>query len=161
MSLVDKIVALAETIGADIRGLINGKVDKVSGKGLSDANFTELEKAKLDGIASAATKNRPDSENADKVHTHSPADVGLGEVDNTSDEDKPMSRAQRAAMAAKFNRGDVAQEVGDNSSRVISQKASTEAFYRAGSGVAKAGKIHVQSTAPTVDVEDGDIWLKI
>ena len=98
---------------------------------------------------------------AEKEHTHSPAEVGLGEVDNTSDEDKPMSRAQRAAMAAKFNRGDVAQEVGDNSSRVISQKASTEAFYRAGSGVAKAGKIHVQSTAPTVDVEDGDIWLKI
>lgn len=98
---------------------------------------------------------------ADKVHTHFPAEVGLGEVDNTSDEDKPMSRAQRAAMAAKFNRGDVAQEVGNNSSRVISQKASTEAFYRAGSGLAKAGKIHVQSTAPTVDVEDGDIWLKI
>lgn len=98
---------------------------------------------------------------ADKAHTHSPAEVGLGEVDNTSDEDKPMGRAHRAAMAAKFNRGDVAQEVGDNSSKVISQKASTEAFYRAGSGVEKAGKIHVQSTPPTVDVEDGDIWLKI
>lgn len=160
MSLVDKIVTMAETIGADVRELISGKVDKVSGKGLSDTNFTQAEKTKLEGIASAATKNRLDSENADKVHTHSPAEVGLDQVDNTSDEDKPMSRAQREAMAAKFSRGDVAQEVGDNSSRVMSQKASTEAFYRAGSG-AVAGKIYVQSTAPTVDVEDGDIWLKI
>lgn len=123
MSLVDKIIAVVETIGADIKALYADK--------------------------------------SDKTHTHTPAEVGLGEVDNTSDEDKPMSRAQRAAMAAKFNRGDVAQEVGDNSSKVMSQKASTESFYRAGSGVQKAGKIHVQSTEPTVDVEDGDIWLKI
>lgn len=137
------------------------KVDKEAGKQLSDENYTLDEKDKLSGIAEQATKNRSDSENADKVHTHTPAEVGLGEVDNTSDEDKPMSRAQRAAMAAKFNRGDVAQEVGDNSSKVMSQKASTEAFFRAGSGVTKAGKIHVQSTEPTVDVEDGDIWLKI
>lgn len=102
-----------------------------------------------------------DNGKAGKVHTHSPAEVGLGEVDNTSDEDKPMSRAARAAMGAKFNRNDVAQDVGDNSSKVMSQKASTEAFYRAGSGVTKAGKIHVQSTEPTENVEDGDIWLKI
>lgn len=98
---------------------------------------------------------------ADKVHIHSPADVGLGEVNNTSDEDKPMSRAQTAAMMAKFNLRDVAQEVGYNASKVISQKASTEAFYRAGPGVVKAGKIYVQSTKPTENVEEGDIWLKI
>lgn len=102
-----------------------------------------------------------DSGKADKVHTHSPDEVGLGEVDNTSDEDKPMSRAQRAAMASKFNRNDLVQEVGNNSSKVMSQKASTESFYRAGSGVQTAGKIHVQSTEPTEGVEDGDIWLKI
>lgn len=117
--------------------------------------ITELARAVAADILSLAQTK------ADSAHTHFPAEVGLDQVDNTSDEDKPMSRAQRVAMAAKFNRGDVAQEVGDNSSKVISQKASTEAFYRAGSGVAKAGKIHVQSTAPTIDVEDGDIWLKI
>ena len=98
---------------------------------------------------------------ADRVHTHTPAEVGLGNVDNTSDEDKPMSRAQRVAMIAKFDLKNVTQEVGDNEVKVMSQKASTEAFYRAGPGVQKAGKIYVQSTEPTENVEEGDIWLKI
>ena len=55
------------------------KVDKVAGKGLSDTNFTQGEKDKLSGVAVEATKNRADSENADKVHTHTSAQVtGLG-----------------------------------------------------------------------------------
>lgn len=98
---------------------------------------------------------------ADKVHIHSPAEVGLDKVDNTSDMDKPISSAQKAVMMSKFDLRDVVQEVGDNASKVMSQKASTEAFYRAGSGVQKAGKIYVQSTEPTENVEEGDIWLKI
>lgn len=98
---------------------------------------------------------------ADNVHTHTPAEVGLGEVDNTSDEDKPMSRAQRAAMISKFDLKNVTQATGSDASKVMSQKASTEAFYRAGPGVQKAGKIYVQSTEPAENVEEGDIWLKI
>lgn len=68
---------------------LEAKVDKVAGKGLSDTNFTQDEKTKLDGIASEATKNRADSENADKVHTHPTEQVtGLdsalaGKVSNT------------------------------------------------------------------------------
>ena len=55
------------------------KVDKEAGKGLSDANFTQDEKTKLADIASEATKNRNDSENADKLHAHSVEQVsGLG-----------------------------------------------------------------------------------
>ena len=70
MSLENKIVTLAETIGTDVRELKNDKVDKEVGKGLSDTNFTQDEKDKLAGVASEATKNRDDSENADKLHTH-------------------------------------------------------------------------------------------
>ena len=62
MSLENKIVTMAETIGADVRGLIAGKVDKVSGKGLSDTNFTQVEKTKLSGIATGATKNATDAQ---------------------------------------------------------------------------------------------------
>src|SRR5699024_2909933 len=51
------------------------KVDKVAGKGLSDTNFTQAEKTKLAGVAVEATKNRADSANADKVHTHTIAQV--------------------------------------------------------------------------------------
>ena len=46
MSLENKIVALAETIGTDVKELRDGKVDKVAGKVLSDTNFTQVEKNK-------------------------------------------------------------------------------------------------------------------
>lgn len=58
MSLEDKIITLAETIGADVRGLINGKVDKELGKGLSDTNFTQAEKDKLAGLESSHFKGQ-------------------------------------------------------------------------------------------------------
>ena len=75
MSLENKIVALAEVIGTDVRDLRDGKVDKVDGKGLPDENYTLIEKTKLAGIEPEATANRADSANADKVHTHTTAQV--------------------------------------------------------------------------------------
>lgn len=54
---------------------LGAKVDKVAGKGLSDTNYTQAEKTKLAGVAAGATKNRADSGNADKVHTHTIAQV--------------------------------------------------------------------------------------
>lgn len=57
MSLEDKIVTLAETVGADVKDLRGDKVDKVTGKGLSDRNFTQAEKTKLANIVSVTTKN--------------------------------------------------------------------------------------------------------
>ena len=53
MSLENKIVVLAETIGTDVKELREGKVDKVSGKGLSDTNFTQAEKDKLASLESS------------------------------------------------------------------------------------------------------------
>lgn len=75
MSLENKIVALAEVIGTDVRDLRDGKVDKVDGKGLSDENYTLIEKTKLAGIEPESTANRDDSENADKEHTHTTEQV--------------------------------------------------------------------------------------
>ena len=51
----------ATTIEGDISTLESGKVDKVSGKGLSANDFTNALKAKLDGIAEGATKITVDS----------------------------------------------------------------------------------------------------
>lgn len=65
-------------VGAAISTLIDelsAKVDKVDGKQLSDQNYSLAEKNKLNGVAVEATKNRADSENADKVHTHVINDV--------------------------------------------------------------------------------------
>ena len=75
MTLETGVKALAEAVAVDVKALEDSKVDKVAGKGLSETNFTELEKTKLADIASEATKNRADSLNADKLHTHTTAQV--------------------------------------------------------------------------------------
>lgn len=59
-------------------------VQKIAGKGLSTNDYTDAEKTKLAGIAEEATKNRADSENADKMHTHVIGDVD-GLADSLSD----------------------------------------------------------------------------
>ena len=42
-----------------------------------------------------------------KSHTHSKSEVGLGNVDNTSDADKPVSNATQQALNLKANASDV------------------------------------------------------
>ena len=59
----------------ELREELDDKVDAEAGKQLSDENYTLAEKDKLSGIAAEATKNRDDSENADKVHDHDISDV--------------------------------------------------------------------------------------
>lgn len=54
-SKVEGIISLAVNTSLD------GKVDKVSGKGLSSEDFTPSEKSKLSGVESQATKNSSDS----------------------------------------------------------------------------------------------------
>ena len=75
MTLETGVKALAEAVAVDVKALKDSKVDKVAGKQLSDENYTSPEKAKLVGVADEATKNRADSENADKVHTHTISQV--------------------------------------------------------------------------------------
>jgi hypothetical protein len=75
MTLEAGVKALAEAVAVDVKALVEVKVDKVSGKGLSDTNFTQVEKTKLSGVAVGATKNRADTLNADKIHSHAISDV--------------------------------------------------------------------------------------
>jgi hypothetical protein len=77
MSLEARIIALAQSIGADIKALISGKVDK-SGAVTSVAGKT--------GAVTLAK-----------------GDVGLGNADNTSDAVKPVSAPQQAALDLKAN----------------------------------------------------------
>ena len=82
--------------------VVNGKVDKVQGKGLSQNDFTNAYKTKLDGIEAGAQVNTVTSV-AGKTGAVilSKSDVGLGNVDNTSDLDKPISTATQTALNAK------------------------------------------------------------
>ena len=64
-----------KSVVSGVTAALSTKVDKVAGKQLSDENYTLAEKEKLSGVAVEATKNRADSENADKFHTHDISDV--------------------------------------------------------------------------------------
>lgn len=151
---------------------VDNKVDKVSGKGLSDENYTLAEKNKLAGIATGATKNDTDANlknranhtgtqpsstisdfantvrktvltglstatnaaitttdtvlsalgklqkqisdnlstltshigNKSNPHGTTKSHVGLGNVDNTSDLDKPISTATQTALDGKLDK---------------------------------------------------------
>lgn len=82
-----------------------GKVDKEAGKGLSTNDYTTEEKEKLAGIAAGAQVNTVTSV-AGKTGavTLAKADVGLGNVDNTSDATKPISAATQAALDGKVDK---------------------------------------------------------
>lgn len=87
---------------AGLQSALDAKVDKVAGKGLSTEDYTTSEKNKLAGVAAGAQVNTVTSV-AGKTGavTLAKIDVGLGNVDNTSDANKPVSTAQQAALNLK------------------------------------------------------------
>ena len=88
------------------------KVDKVAGKGLSTEDYTTAEKTKLAGVAAGAQVNTVTSVSGKTgAVTLAKGDVGLGNVDNTSDANKPVSTAQQAALNGKENTGTAAAAV--------------------------------------------------
>ena len=80
------------------------KVDKVSGKQLSTNDYTTAEKNKLAGIEDNAN-NYVHPGSGTNPHGTTKADIGLGNVDNTSDADKPISTATQTALDGKANIG--------------------------------------------------------
>ena len=85
--------------------VVSGKVDKVQGKGLSTNDYTDAEKTKLAGIQAGAQVNTVTSV-AGKTGavTLQKGDVGLGNVDNTSDLNKPVSTATQTALNGKVDK---------------------------------------------------------
>ena len=92
---IDTIEAIAEAIEAgfdfhqltniqelitDIKHLLDAKVDKAAGYGLSDEDFTQALKDKLDSIAAEATKNL-----ADTILLNRTNHTGLQSLDTTTD----------------------------------------------------------------------------
>lgn len=57
------------------------------------------------GFASQAAMTAALAGKANTVHSHTKADVGLGNVDNTSDANKPISSAVSTALSGKSNTG--------------------------------------------------------
>ena len=106
---VDNTSDANKPISTATQTALDAKVDKVTGMGLSTNDFTTTEKTKLSGIESGAQVNTVDSVNGQTgavVLTKS--DVGLGNVDNTSDLNKPISTATQTALDGKVNTTDIA-----------------------------------------------------
>lgn len=90
---------------AAVKEVADAKVDKVDGKGLSTNDYTTAEKTKLSGIEAGAQKNTVTGVKGNSESTYrtgniniTPANIGLGNVNNTSDANKPVSTAQQTAI---------------------------------------------------------------
>lgn len=146
-------------LAGEFKTLLDSKVDSVAGKQLSDRNFTQVEKTKLNGVAVEATKNRADSENADKVHPHTMAQVtGLdtalaGKASTTdprftdarewtaatisqAEAETGTATTRRAFTAQRVRQSGVAtvksmtvQSTGQSTTDLMSQKATTDSMY--------------------------------
>lgn len=94
-------------LASAVTSALAGKVDKVAGKGLSTEDYSTAEKSKLAGIEAGAQVNTVTSV-AGKTGavTLAKGDVGLGNVDNTSDAEKPISTAVSAALSGKVDTSD-------------------------------------------------------
>lgn len=93
---------------SEVSSALNNKVDKVSGKGLSTNDYTTAEKTKLANIEAGAQVNTITGVKGDSEASYrtgnvniTKANIGLGNVDNTSDADKPISTAVQTALDAK------------------------------------------------------------
>lgn len=116
LSKVDNTSDADKPISTATQIALNSKVDKVNGKGLSTNDFTTALKTKLEGIASGAQVNtitgvKGDAETAYRIGNVNitKANVGLGNVNNTSDTNKPVSTAQATAIADAKKAGTDAQ----------------------------------------------------
>ena len=81
---------------------LDTKVNKEAGKTLTTNDYTTAEKTKLAGIQANADKNTVLSVNSKIGDVMlNKTDIGLGSVDNTSDNDKPISNATQNALNQK------------------------------------------------------------
>lgn len=91
-----------------VDNVANGKVDKVTGKGLSTNDYTTTDKNKLAGIEAGAQVNTITGVKGNSESTYrtgnvniTKANIGLGNVDNTADANKSVNYATSAGSATK------------------------------------------------------------
>lgn len=112
---VDNTADLDKPISDAVQSALDDKVDKETGKGLSTNDFTNALLTKLNGIEAGAQVNtvtgvKGNSESSYRVGNVNitKANIGLGNVDNTSDANKPISTATQTALDGKVNTTDIA-----------------------------------------------------
>lgn len=79
---------------------LSGKVDKVGGKGLSTEDYSTLEKAKLAGIATAATANDTDANLRNRAtHTGTQLSATISDFNSAADARSAIGIAAHVALA--------------------------------------------------------------
>ena len=129
---IDSINAEISSINEDINELDERKADKattLAGYGITDAYTkdevnTELDK-KLDKTVAAETyativNLNSHTSNTSNPHKVTKAQVGLGNVDNTSDLAKPISNATQSALDLKANISDVEADLETKQDTLVS-----------------------------------------
>lgn len=106
--LTGQTPSVLDGVTENVQTQLNDKIDKVTGKGLSTNDYTSAEKTKLSGIETGAQKNTIIGVKGSAETTYrtgnvniTATNIGLGNVDNTSDANKPISNATKAALNDK------------------------------------------------------------
>ncbi len=88
--------------GGTVQEMLDSKVEKEEGMGLSQVSYTYENREKLSRVEDGAQVNTVLSVAGKTGHVSlSKSDVGLSNVDNTRDLDKPISDPQRAELEKK------------------------------------------------------------
>ena len=141
------VVAEHDVTAAKVNQLTKNKVDKVAGEegrvlvadgvgGMKPSSIPvkeyEDQKKYIDRLDEAQKQALKDHmEDKNNPHEVSAEQLGLENVDNTSDEDKPISKAQQEALDKKINYDDIVDDcesdatdkpVSANQARLINQK---------------------------------------
>ena len=110
---------------------LEDKVDKVDGKGLSTNDYTDEDKEKLQNLSTGDVGAVKSVAGKTGEVILSKEDVGLNNVDNTSDEDKPLSKATIEKFGeVEKNISDVQKEIPKSVSQLANDSnfiSSTEA----------------------------------
>lgn len=96
LSNVDNTSDLAKPVSTATQTALDGKAASAHNHAAGDINSGTLNIARIPTGTSGTTV-------ALGNHTHTKADVGLANVDNTSDANKPVSTAQQTALNAKLD----------------------------------------------------------
>lgn len=118
---VDNTPDLNKPVSTAQQTALDTKVDKVGGKQLSDENYTMAEKNKLAGLGPDLVVSVAGKQG---VVVLNKGDVGLGNVDNTSDMGKPVSTLQQSALNNKVDKSGVKQLSDENYTLVEKNKLS-------------------------------------
>lgn len=108
---VDNTSDLDKPISDAVQSALDDKVDKETGKGLSTNDFTNALLTKLNGIEAGAQVNKVTGVKGSAESSYrvgnvniTKANIGLGNVDNTSDANKPISTATQTALDGKVDK---------------------------------------------------------